>query len=844
MKRIISIVLSTALLLTCLLNFGITAFAVNIDDTSVFIKQEGSDWCTYAAATNMIRRRALLDGKENWSSYTDADLRSSARASGGGMSNSFSYAGYGVKAENWKSKSTDQKKSDLISLLSSHPEGIVIYTFEGTYTHAILACNYTNGTLYVNDPAKKKPTGIIKLTEAQFNGSSQDERIGWIKKVWYISSGAGSSTYVPAPSTPKPTGTWIKASTVNANAGDTVNLNWGANNANSYWLHIYRNGKDYINEGQGSSTSYSHSYPEGEYTAWVESSNSMGTELSSVNFSVKPAISQTSMTLKAPSSIGIDFIDKSTEKFTVEINGMVPNSSLRTICNNSISAEMKNWNGKTVDVYVTANYKIKDIDGILELQLVDANENVMDSTKIAVYNTTPLYSVSYNLNGGYYPEQYDSNYLQSKAYREYQGNSFFVGADSPLRDGYKFLGWSMNPNAGRADYSRGNSYYHDGKSNVLLYAVWEKIDYDFDLTFEEYEIVSDECHVVEFIINGDRDLIEDIEFDCDDNIECSYGSGQYGDGLYHMQFIFEKKGRIRDNTVDYTITSIYGDVMLEGSVEVFTFDDRNQTGITVYLDGEKLSFDVQPQIINGRTMVPMRKIFESLGAVVGWNDNTQVATAFKKGDVVKIGIGEQTMLCNDEFKTLDSPAVVINGRTLVPARAIAESFNCDVEWYDYGDSQVVDINRQDKINRMEEKTKLKIGWSECGLFSYINECGDLTGFDVDLAKYVCDFWGWEPEFIEIPFEESFESLQNGIVDCYWSCVTKTEEREEYSTFSNSYVTYDYEYEDNGEWYTDNETLFVPFQKGDYDTVNLVNIALEEAQMDGTIDVLKLIYGIE
>ncbi len=130
----------------CAVSINCTAFATNIDDETVFIKQEGSDWCTYASATNMIRRRVLLDGSGNWSSYTDADLRSSARASGGGMSNIFSYAGYGVKSENWKSKSTEQKKSELISMLSSHPEGVVLYTFDGTYTHAILACKYTNGT--------------------------------------------------------------------------------------------------------------------------------------------------------------------------------------------------------------------------------------------------------------------------------------------------------------------------------------------------------------------------------------------------------------------------------------------------------------------------------------------------------------------------------------------------------------------------------------------------------------------------------------------------------------------------------------------------------------------------
>ena len=166
--------------------------AESINDESVFIKQTGGDWCTYAAATNMLRRRALLDNNSMWSSFTDTDVRNTSRASTGGMSNIFKYSGYSVIAENWSNKSVEQKKSNLESMLLNHPEGIVIYTFGGTYTHAVLACSFTDGTIYVADPAKSMPTGIIKLTDAKFNGSSQNDRIDWIKKVWYISTSAYS----------------------------------------------------------------------------------------------------------------------------------------------------------------------------------------------------------------------------------------------------------------------------------------------------------------------------------------------------------------------------------------------------------------------------------------------------------------------------------------------------------------------------------------------------------------------------------------------------------------------------------------------------------------------------
>ena len=109
---------------------------------------------------------------------------------------------------------------------------------------------------------------------------------------------------------------------------------------------------------------------------------------------------------------------------------------------------------------------------------------------------------------------------------------------------------------------------------------------------------------------------------------------------------------------------------------------------------------------------------------------------------------------------------------------------------------------------------------------------------------MCQFWGWEPVFVEIPFDMSFTSIVSGEIDCYWNAVTKTEERLEYATFTNEYISFETEYEKLGTYFPAYETYSVPFKKGDYDTVQLVNIALEEARNDGTIEYLKYKYGIE
>jgi hypothetical protein len=102
--------------------------------------------------------------------------------------------------------------------------------------------------------------------------------------------------------------------------------------------------------------------------------------------------------------------------------------------------------------------------------------------------------------------------------------------------------------------------------------------------------------------------------------------------------------------------------------------------ITVKLNGSALSFDVAPQIINDRTMVPMRKIFESLGASVDWNGDTRTITSSKGDTSIVMAIDNPVMTVNGTEVTLDSAPVIVDDRTLVPVRAIAESFGSTVDW--------------------------------------------------------------------------------------------------------------------------------------------------------------------
>ena len=192
------------------------------------------------------------------------------------------------------------------------------------------------------------------------------------------------------------------------------------------------------------------------------------------------------------------------------------------------------------------------------------------------------------------------------------------------------------------------------------YSESANMDYGYDESYDETE-------KQEEITTGTSDNVNtSYDEDYDESGTQDITSGNYDDvsQSYNEEF---------DESVTNTETPTYS----------------QPDGITVILNGKQLEFDVEPMLINSRTMVPMRVIFEALGADVDWDGTTQTAIGVTKNTTIKITIGKDYLLKNNNIVVLDSPAVVISGRTLVPVRAIAESLDCKVEWY--GETQVVEI---------------------------------------------------------------------------------------------------------------------------------------------------------
>lgn len=117
---------------------------------------------------------------------------------------------------------------------------------------------------------------------------------------------------------------------------------------------------------------------------------------------------------------------------------------------------------------------------------------------------------------------------------------------------------------------------------------------------------------------------------------------------------------------------------------------ENSSNISVTINGNAVTFDQPPVMVNDRTLVPLRTIFEALGATVDWNGDTQTVTSTRNNTTVSLTIGSDVMTKNDTTVALDVPAQLIGERTLVPVRAIAEAFGSSVDWN--GETQTVIIN--------------------------------------------------------------------------------------------------------------------------------------------------------
>ncbi|MEW9121958.1 MAG: CAP-associated domain-containing protein [Thermotaleaceae bacterium] len=122
--------------------------------------------------------------------------------------------------------------------------------------------------------------------------------------------------------------------------------------------------------------------------------------------------------------------------------------------------------------------------------------------------------------------------------------------------------------------------------------------------------------------------------------------------------------------------------------------------LSILMDGQLLKTDQAPRIIQGRTLAPLRAIFEALGAEVAWDGDTKTVSARKDQNEVILKIGNPYGTVNGLQKSLDVPGIIIEGRTFIPLRFISESLGARVDWD--GTNKQVLIYSSKEINHEKE----------------------------------------------------------------------------------------------------------------------------------------------
>lgn len=125
-------------------------------------------------------------------------------------------------------------------------------------------------------------------------------------------------------------------------------------------------------------------------------------------------------------------------------------------------------------------------------------------------------------------------------------------------------------------------------------------------------------------------------------------------------------------------------------------EDGDDT-IPVFIRGDEVKFDVPPVIKEGRVLIPVRAVTESLGADVDWDDETKTVTITKGQNVIKLKLESNIIVVNGKEYEIDSKAQSVNSRIVVPVRYIAMMLGMKVDWDDSG-CVIIDDDDDDDDN--------------------------------------------------------------------------------------------------------------------------------------------------
>ncbi len=155
---------------------ALSVYAMDHNNSAVFLSQAGGETCTLCSATMMLRRRAIIDGKKNWEAITEDTVAESAWT-WEGLLWDFSYEDMHVVRADFDG-SHKERVAKLKKLIDANPEGISLYN--GDAPHAVLVTDYEGDAFICVDPVNGAKEGKIKLDE------SYEVTIDSATSYWYV----------------------------------------------------------------------------------------------------------------------------------------------------------------------------------------------------------------------------------------------------------------------------------------------------------------------------------------------------------------------------------------------------------------------------------------------------------------------------------------------------------------------------------------------------------------------------------------------------------------------------------------------------------------------------------
>ncbi len=205
----------------------------------------------------------------------------------------------------------------------------------------------------------------------------------------------------------------------------------------------------------------------------------------------------------------------------------------------------------------------------------------------------------------------------------------------------------------------------------------------------------------------------------------------------------------------------------KGDEQLPDLNSANNSGIAININGKFLETDQPPVIENGRTLVPLRAIGEALGCEVNWENESKTAI-FTQGDVkAEITVGKSSILVGDgvydEELPIDTPASIINSRTMIPLRVLSECFGYNVDWNAQTKTVTINSKLMSDNDTGEAEEQDKLDTSATGMASNVISYANVLLGTTKIIDAV-DYKSEEYESLKGELEETVKTAESKSYD--------------------------------------------------------------------------------